>query len=99
MSATSDNSVITEAKAGGAATGGSGVGIGGAIAISVVSNDTQAVLGSGGITDRDGQSERSSHAHGQHNNLGGRIGGRIERGDRDSAWPERSERHDAGDDE
>ncbi|MBV1747412.1 MAG: DUF4347 domain-containing protein, partial [Desulfomicrobium sp.] len=49
LSATSDNSVITEAKAGGAATGGSGVGIGGAIATSVVSNDTQAVLGSGGL--------------------------------------------------
>ena len=37
--------MITTAKAGGAATGGSGVGIGGAIAISVASNDTHAVLG------------------------------------------------------
>jgi hypothetical protein len=47
LSATSDNSVITTAKAGGAATGGSGVGIGGAVAISVVNNETQAFLGSG----------------------------------------------------
>jgi mucin-19 len=47
LSATSDNSVITEAKAGGAATGGSGVGIGGAVAISVASNETEAVVGSG----------------------------------------------------
>ena len=49
LSATSDNSVITEAKAGGAATGGSGVGIGGAIATSVANNDTRAVLGSGAL--------------------------------------------------
>ena len=44
LSATSDNSVITTAKAGGAATGGSGVGIGGAIAISVVNNETMRWL-------------------------------------------------------
>ncbi|MCK9230854.1 MAG: DUF4347 domain-containing protein, partial [Syntrophales bacterium] len=47
LSATSDNTVITTAKAGGKATGGSGVGVGGAVATSVVNNDTKAVIGSG----------------------------------------------------
>ena len=58
LSATSDNSVITEAKAGGAATGGSGVGIGGAIGISVANNETRAELGAGGLQTVTGTSGR-----------------------------------------
>ena len=56
LSATSDNSVITEAKAGGAATGGSGVGIGGAIGIWVANNETRAELGSRRTADGHGES-------------------------------------------
>jgi hypothetical protein len=47
LKATSDNTALTTAKAGGAATGGSGVGIGGAIATSVVNNETVTIIGEG----------------------------------------------------
>ena len=98
LSATSDNSVITTAKAGGAATGGSGVGIGGAIGISVANNETRAELGSRRAADGYGAPEGDGDAHGEHADLCGRECGWSECGDRDCAGSEHRDGQHAGDD-
>ena len=54
LSADSINKATTTSTAGGNATGGSGVGIGGAISIAVLNTDTKAYIGSGSALTLDG---------------------------------------------
>ena len=92
LSATSDNSVITTAKAGGAATGGSGVGIGGAIATSVANNDTRADLGSGALQTVTGNLSATATHTGSTTTFADGSCRRLQRRDRHSPWPEHSQR-------
>ena len=67
LEATADHSVATTATAGGAATGGSGYGIGGAVALTVVNHTTTAVVGRGAPLDLTGSlSASATHARHHH---------------------------------
>jgi hypothetical protein len=62
LSAESNTKAVTTSTAGGEAKGGTGVGIGGAISISVANNDTTAYVGTGDILDIGGDfSAKASH--------------------------------------